>query len=82
MSMPKNFYGSKSNETHGDKLWISERIGLLPIAMQPEVAERYNYIYTKLIDDGERRYRFRVNCWLRLTTDKYKIIQVDDGSYF
>lgn len=82
MSMPKHYYGCQSSQAHGDGSWISEQVGLLPISMQSEVAERYSYIYSKLINDGEKRYRFRANCWLRLTVDKYKIVQVDDGSYF
>lgn len=82
MTMPKNYYGSRSDQTYGDGSWISEQVGLLPIAMQSEVAERYSFIYSKLVIDEDRKARFRANCWLRLTVDKHKIVNVDDGSYF
>ena len=81
MAMPKNFYGSQG-ETHGDREWISERIGLLPIAYQSDVADRYNYIYTKMVSEGDKEARSRANTWLRLTVDKHKVVQVNDGSYF
>lgn len=78
--LPRHYYGKKEGETHGDASWILERIGLIPIAMQQEVAERYSYIFLKLKEDGERRYRFRANTWLRLTTEKNKC--ADTGGYF
>ena len=68
--MPKNYYGAKPDESHGDGAWIAERIGLVPIAIQREIADRYNYIYLKLV--GDKKQRFRANTWLRETTEKYK----------
>lgn len=68
--LPKNYYGAKQDETHGDGQWVSERIGLVPIAMQEEISDKYNYIYLKLT--GDAKQRFRANSWLRLTTEKYK----------
>ncbi len=78
--MPKHYYGKKEGETHGDGSWILERIGLIPIAMQQEVSERYSYIFLKLKEDGERAYRRRANLWLLRTTEKNKC--VNTGGYF
>tara|TARA_R100000951_G_scaffold91472_1_gene79832 strand:- start:3342 stop:3581 length:240 start_codon:yes stop_codon:yes gene_type:complete len=76
----KHYYGKSEDETHGDLSWINSRIGLLPIAIQREVEERYDYIFLKLKNDGEKRYRQRANLWLLRTTEKNKA--VNDGGYF
>ena len=80
--LPKHFYGKAEGETHGDLAFILERVGLLPIAMQQEITERYSYVYLKLKEEGERGSRRRANLWLLRTTEKHKCVTTQDGSYF
>ncbi len=80
MKQLKYYYGKEDGETHGDLNWIRERIGLTPICMQSEIAERYSYIYFKLQSEGEKGHRRRANIWLRKTTEKNKC--QNTGGYF
>lgn len=79
--MLKHYYGC-SGESHGDKCWIVQRIGLVPIRMQKELTDRYNDIYKTLGVTDEKNQRRRSNLWLLRTTEKHKCKQSDDGEYF
>ncbi len=76
----KHYYGKNESESFGDKSWILERIGMVPISMQAEIAERYSYIYLKLKTEGERGFRRRANLWLLRTSEKNKC--KNTGGYF
>ncbi|MCP4320252.1 MAG: hypothetical protein GY787_00010, partial [Alteromonadales bacterium] len=54
MKQLKHYYGKEEEQTHGDLSFCLERIGMVPISMQVEIAERYSYIYLKLKTEGER----------------------------
>ncbi len=71
--LPKNHYGEKDSSTFNDSDWIAERLDLLPISMQKEVAQKYSDIYLKLSHEDPLKCRFRANTWLRKTVDKYKV---------
>lgn len=80
--LPKNYYGKGEGETHGDASWILERIGMLPIAMQGDVTDRYSHIFFKMKEEGDRGFRRRANLWLLRTTEKNKATHTNDGTYF
>ncbi|MCP4051792.1 MAG: hypothetical protein GY739_01800 [Mesoflavibacter sp.] len=80
MKQLKHYYGKEEGETHGDLSFCLERIGMVPISMQAEIAERYSYIYLKLKTEGERGFRRRANLWLLRTSEKNKC--KNTGGYF
>ncbi len=80
MKQLKHYYGKEEEQTHGDYRWLLERIGMVPISLQAEIAERYSYIYLKLKTEGERDFRRRANLWALRTTEKNKC--KNTGGYF
>ncbi len=75
--LPKHHYCEKQSASFNDSEWISGQIDKLPITMQKKVSDRYSDIYLKLTTEKDRRARFRANSWLRLTVDKYRVINTE-----
>ena len=80
--LPKYHYDHNCSIRFNDSSWISEQIGLLPIALQSQVAKKYSDVYFELTTKEDKKARFRSNTWLRKTVQKYKIEIIEDGTYF
>lgn len=72
--IPTHYYsGGIHGYQYGDAGFLSEWLGKLPIRKQRPVAVRYSEIYSELVIKDPNKCRYRANCWLRKTVDKYKV---------
>ena len=75
--LPKHHYSEIDSAVFNDSEWIASQIDQLPISMQKKISDKYSDIYLKLTTEEDSKSRFRANTWLRLTVDKYKVINTE-----